>query len=82
MDQRQRAEGSTGRPSIFHRHEAPIRLPVVLSLLLCIVGLTLTAILAGGLIVRERALTRGTTAGLPGPIAHAGVTLGLNVDLV
>jgi len=82
LDRRQRAEGRTGRPSIFHRHAAPIRLPIVLSLLLCIVGLTLTAILAGGLIVRERALTRGTTAGLPGPIAHAGVALGLNVDLV
>ncbi len=54
----------------------------VLWLLLCIAGLTLTAILAGGLIVRERALARGRVAGLPGPIAHAGVELGLNVDLV
>lgn len=54
----------------------------VFPLLLCIAGLTFTAILLGGLIVRERALARGRVAGLPGPIAHAGVTLGLNVDLV
>lgn len=54
----------------------------ILRLLLCIAGLTLTTILAGGLIIRERALARGRIAGLPGPIAHAGVALGLNVDLV
>lgn len=54
----------------------------VLRLLLCIAGLTLTAILASGLIIRERALARGRIVGLPGPIAHAGVALGLNVDLV
>lgn len=49
--------------------------------LLCALGLILTAILGGGLIVRERSLSRGAVAGLPGPIAHAGVALGLNVDL-
>lgn len=48
---------------------------------MCAIGLTLTAIIGGGLIVRARALERGLVAGLPGPIAHAGVALGLNVDL-